>query len=125
MRFSIATLLLVTGVGLATGAEPAVAKKDRPDGTVSVIRDGRITESSALALSVTHDDLVYTVNDRGNRPMIFAIRLSTGDVVGATDISSLSVEDTESRAVDSAGTTIASHGPRKSSLPPWYISGSV
>ena len=91
MRFTIATLLLVAGVGLA-GAEPAVAKKDQPDGTVSVIRDGRITESSALARSVKHDDLVYTVNDRGNRPMVFAIRLSTGEVVGSTDISSLSVE---------------------------------
>ena len=104
MRFTIATCLLVAVAGWGAGAEPAAAKKDHPEGTVSVIRDGRIAESSALALSVMHDDLVYTVNDRGNRPMIFAIRLSTGEVVGTTDVSSLSVEDTESLAVDAAGT---------------------
>ena len=98
------TFLLVAVVGWGAGAGPAAAKKDRPDGTVSVIADGRVTESSALALSVKHDDLVYTVNDRGNRPIVFSIRPSTGEVVGTTDISSLSVEDTESLAVDAAGT---------------------
>jgi hypothetical protein len=104
VRYTIPTFILLALAGWGLGTEPAAAKKDHPDGTVSVIRDGRIAESSALALSVKYDDLVYTVNDRGNRPMIFAVQLSTGEVVGTTDVSSLSVEDTESLAVDAGGT---------------------
>lgn len=89
--------------------EPAAAKKDKkadkiPPGTVSQIRDERIKESSGLALSVKHDDLVYTVNDRGTSPLIYAVALSTGEVVGTADVSGLKVEDTESIAVDAKGT---------------------
>lgn len=84
--------------------EPAIAKKDQVAGTVSQISDDRIREASGLALSALHDDLVYTINDSGNRPTIFAIQLTTGAVVGTTDISSLEVEDTESLAVTADGT---------------------
>ena len=84
-------------------AGPATAK-DRPEGTISEIRDDRITESSGLALSIKHDDLAYTINDRGTHPMVFAIRPSSGAVVGITDLRSLDVDDTESIAVDANGT---------------------
>ena len=89
--------------------EPAAAKKDKkaekiPPGTVSQIADERIKESSGLALSAKHDDLVYTINDRGTSPLIYAVALSTGEVVGTADISGLKVEDTESIAVDAKGT---------------------
>jgi hypothetical protein len=86
--------------------EPAAAKKaDKiPPGTVSQIKDERIKESSGLALSALHNDLVYTINDRGTTPLIYAITLSTGEVVGTADISGLNVEDTESIAVDAEGT---------------------
>jgi hypothetical protein len=82
---------------------PATAKKKDLDGIVSEIRDDRIIESSGLAVSSKHDDLVYTINDSGSHPMVYAIRLSSGDVVGVTDLKSFDVEDTESIAVDARG----------------------
>jgi hypothetical protein len=101
MRF-VALLILA----FSLFAQPAAAKKaDKiPPGTVSQIKDERIRESSGLALSAKHDDLVYTINDRGTSAAIYAIKLSTGEVVGTTDISDLGVEDTESIAVDAGGT---------------------
>lgn len=100
---TVLLIVVLIGGSLAAAIEPAAAKGE-PDRTVSEIKDPRITESSALAVSVKHDDLVYTVNDQGNHPVLFAIQLSTGDVVGETDLSSLSVQDTESLAVDADGT---------------------
>jgi hypothetical protein len=101
MRLIAATLLAVLLV-----AEPAAAKKndDMPPGTVSRIQDERIKESSGLAASSRHSDLAYTVNDRGNDPALYAVQISTGQVVGVTDISNLGFEDTESIAVDDEGT---------------------
>lgn len=102
MRFVVVLFLALMLV-----AQPAAAKKkiDKvPPGTVSQIEDERIKESSGLALSVEHDDLVYTINDRGTAAKIYAIKLSTGEVVGTADISGLDVEDTESIAVDAKGT---------------------
>ncbi len=72
--------------------------------TVSEISDSRITESSGLVVSAEHDDLAYTVNDAGNDPIVFAIKISTGDVVGTTLVSGGDVEDSESIAIDGDGT---------------------
>jgi len=75
-----------------------------PDGMVSEIRDDRIQESSGLALSAKHDDLVYTMNDEGGaHAKVYAVKVSTGDVVGTADISGLPIEDPESITVDAAG----------------------
>lgn len=82
--------------------EPAAAEPS--GGEVSRLRDARIHESSGLALSAKHDDLVYTINDGGGRPTVFAVQLSTGAVVGVTDVKGLDVDDTESIAVDEEGT---------------------
>lgn len=103
--FTARLALLTAGVLLAVAA-PASAKKDKdPDGMISEIRDDRIQESSGLALSTQHDDLVYTMNDEGGSGAnIYAVQVSTGNVVGATDISSLPIEDPESIAVDANGT---------------------
>jgi len=101
--FVVRFALLTTALLLATMA-PATAKDD-PDGMVSEIRDDRIQESSGLALSMKHDDLVYTINDEGGAgAKVYAVQVSTGEVVGATDISSLPIEDPESIAVDAGGT---------------------
>lgn len=100
-------LVLISLLAVFLLAEPAAAKKEKdsvPDGTVSVIHDDRVIESSGLALSAKHDDLVYTINDRGAHPMVYAIQVSTGDVVGVTDLAGFDVEDTESIAVDAQGT---------------------
>lgn len=71
---------------------------------VSEIGDSRIKESSGLVVSAEHDDLVYTVNDAGNDPIVYAIKISTGDVVGTTLVSGGDVEDSESIAIDGDGT---------------------
>jgi hypothetical protein len=101
--FTARLALLTTGLLLALSA-PATAKDD-PDGMVSEIRDDRIKESSGLALSMKHDDLVYTMNDEGGaKAKVYAVKVSTGEVVGAADIGGLPIEDPESIAVDSDGT---------------------
>ncbi len=95
----IALLLVVLMGSLvrqADGAEPG------PE-VVSRIGDSRITESSGLALSVKHDDLAYTINDSGNDPIVFAIKVSTGAVVGTTTITGSAPSDTEAIAIDSKG----------------------
>jgi len=102
-------LVVLALLALSLMLEPAAAKNGKkadkiPPGTVAQIKDVRIKESSGLALSAKHDDLVYTINDRGTTPLIYAITLSTGEVVGTADISGLNVEDTESIAVDAKGT---------------------
>ncbi len=97
--------LLATALLLAMAPPASAKKKDDPDGMVSEIKDDRIQESSGLALSMQSDNLAYTMNDEGGAgAKIYAIQVSTGKVVGATDISSLPIEDPESIAVDSKGT---------------------
>ena len=86
--------LVAAGLAAILMASPTV---------VSHMEDGRIKESSGLAYSVKHPDLVYTMNDSGNRPMVFAVQVSTGKVVGETDLESLDLEDPESIAVDPRG----------------------
>lgn len=99
-------LILLTLFAVLLVAEPASAKKNdrNPEGMVSQIQDDRIRESSGLAASSRHSDLAYTVNDRGNDPALYAVQISTGQVVGVTNLSSLGFEDTESIAVDDEGT---------------------
>lgn len=102
--FAVQLALLTTTLLLAATA-PATAENDDPDGMVSEIGDERIQESSGLALSVIHDDLVYTMNDEGGPGSnVYAVQVSTGEVVGATDISELPIQDPESIAVDADGT---------------------
>ncbi|HUS21124.1 MAG TPA: hypothetical protein VMZ66_03825 [Aeromicrobium sp.] len=96
-------LALLIVAALVSLSAPAEAKKKGPDDVISEIRDDRIIESSGLAVSSKHDDLVYTINDSGTHPMVYAVRLSSGDVVGVTDLKDLDVEDTESIAVDARG----------------------
>ena len=103
-RALITRLALLTSVIVLSGASPAAAAKN-PDETISEITDNRIQESSGLALSVKHDDLVYTMNDEGGSgAKVYAVQVSTGEVVGATDVSALPLEDPESMAVDADGT---------------------
>ena len=52
-----------------------------PTGPVVTVTDPRITESSGLAVSPTHPDLVWTVNDSGDSARAFAVSLTTGRTV--------------------------------------------
>ncbi len=83
-------------LGRADGAEPSEPVAST---LVSRIDDPRITESSGLAVSSRHRDLAYTINDSGNVAEIFAIRVSTGKVVGTTSIRGAAWIDTEALAL--------------------------
>ena len=79
----LVVVLMAAMLGRADGAEPG----EPVDSTVvSRIDDVRITESSGIAVSSEHEDLAYTINDSGNAATIFAIRVSTGEVVGTTSV---------------------------------------
>jgi hypothetical protein len=95
--------LLRTLVVAAVYAPTAALGADS-SGKVSEISDPRIKESSGLAISSAHDDLAYTINDAGNPPIVFAIKVSTGDVVGTTRVEGGRIRDTESIAIDGDGT---------------------
>jgi hypothetical protein len=95
----IALLVVVLVSSLARRADGAEAGPE----VVSRISDSRITESSGLAVSVKHDDLAYTINDSGNAPIVFAVKISTGAVVGATTITGWTPLDTEAIAIDGDG----------------------
>ncbi|MFL6089508.1 MAG: hypothetical protein ACJ71Z_05150 [Aeromicrobium sp.] len=86
--------LIAASLAALLAASPAV---------VSHIDDDRIQESSGLAYSVKYPDLAYTVNDSKNRMVVYAIQVSTGKVVGTTDLESLDLKDPESIAVDPRG----------------------
>ena len=95
----IALLVVVLVSSLARRADGAEAGPD----VVSRMSDPRITESSGLAVSVKHDDLAYTINDSGNAPIVFAVKISTGAVVGTTTITGSELIDTEAIAIDGDG----------------------
>ncbi|AXT85943.1 hypothetical protein C6I20_12620 [Aeromicrobium sp. A1-2] len=70
---------------------------------VSHIDDPRVQESSGLAMSRADDDLAYTINDSDNSPTVYAVRVSTGEVVGATSISGGTLQDTEAIGMGPGG----------------------
>lgn len=73
------------------------------------LSDPRITESSGLAVSATHDDLAYTINDSGNTPLVFAVDLRSGETVGVTRLDA-SPRDTEALAVVGGTVWVADTG---------------
>ncbi|WP_169948451.1 hypothetical protein [Microbispora sp. H11081] len=62
--------LLATAGAVLPGAAARADDGDKPQ---FVIRDERIGESSGLAVSPTHKGIVYTHNDSGSGPRIYAI----------------------------------------------------
>lgn len=93
----LALLVVVLIASLAGRADAAESR------VVSTIDDPRVTESSGLVVSATHADLAYTVNDSGNDPLVFAVRVSTGEVVGTTTVRGGPMVDTEALALDGDG----------------------
>jgi len=110
-RFLIPGLLVVLIVivlitSLSREARGAtLTREDAGEGydVVSTMTDPRITESSGLVLSIGHLGLAYTINDSGNDPIIYAIQVSTGKVVGTTRVSGGPLLDTEALSIDSTG----------------------
>ncbi|MFD1859185.1 hypothetical protein EHW97_02700 [Aeromicrobium camelliae] len=96
-------LLVIVAVASLTGRADA----SEP---VSTIGDPRITESSGLAVSAAHDDLAYTLNDSGHEPLVFAVRISTGDTVGVTRLAGVDVVDPEAIALHAGRLWVADTG---------------
>lgn len=93
-------LVVVIVSSLARRADGAEAEPQ----VVSRMTDPRITESSGLAVSRAYDGIVYTINDSGNDPLIFAIDLNSGRTVGVTRVEGGTLSDTEALAIDRDGT---------------------
>ncbi|WP_456696758.1 hypothetical protein [Aeromicrobium sp. P5_D10] len=94
----IALLVVVVVSALANKVDAAVS-----GGEVSRMSDPRITESSGLVMSRDHEGLLYTVNDSGNDPLIFAVQLSTGKTVG-TAAPDRDFADAEALSIDNEST---------------------
>ena len=109
----LVALLIVVLVAAIIGRADAAEPGQPVDSTVvSRIDDVRITESSGLAVSTEHEDLAYTINDSGNTATVFAIRVSTGDVVGTTTVQDPNFNwlDTEAMALRDGTLWVADTG---------------
>ena len=83
-------------------ASPGVASADEADHrTVFTFDDPAITESSGL---VARSGVMFTVNDSGDGPYLYAVDSGTGDTVGVTTYSSNQVSDVEAIAPGPAAT---------------------
>ncbi|HZC26876.1 MAG TPA: hypothetical protein VE287_07620, partial [Actinopolymorphaceae bacterium] len=88
---------------VATAGLPAPlrtpAYADGPDGPQKVftISDQRIAESSGLTFGTKHTDALYTINDSGNTPDVFALDL-TGKVLGTIALGGATNTDWEAVA---------------------------
>lgn len=92
-----ALLLVSTALLLGLGSGAAHADPDaRP---VAVIHDARIPESSALAASTRQPGLLYTVNDSGNAPVVYAVAEASGRVVGTATLAGVDLVDPEALAI--------------------------
>jgi len=89
-----ALVMVAVAVASATGTTDAVADEvgDRP---VFRYTDEAITESSGL---VARDDVMFTVNDSGDGPLVYAVDTGTGDTIGVTTYSNAQVSDVEAIA---------------------------
>jgi hypothetical protein len=96
-------LVLLVIVLISSLARRAEGAESAPH-VVSRMTDPRIGESSGLVLSRAHRDLAYTINDSGNAPIVYAIKVSTGQVVGTTTVGGGTLVDTEAISIDSHGT---------------------
>lgn len=106
-------LVVVAVVSLARGAEAvgvALPAQQRHLEELGVLDDPRVTESSGLTLSQDDPDLAYTVNDSGNADAVYAVELSTGDVVGVTTVVGTPWVDTEALALHDGTLWVADVG---------------
>jgi hypothetical protein len=75
----------------------------RGETPISVISDPRVVEASGMAVSTRVPDLAYWVNDGGDLPVIFSVRISTGEVSGATTLVGVNVTDIEALTIGPGG----------------------
>jgi hypothetical protein len=90
----------VAGLALLAAAAPAAGQATTPPSAtkVATVRDPRISESSGLVASPTHDDLVWTVNDSGHTASVFGVWLPTGRTAVVLRLRDTDARDWESMA---------------------------
>jgi hypothetical protein len=96
----IARRALVT-VAVALGAlasQAPAGASGLPAPSSITVSDPRISESSGLVVSPTHDGLVWTVNDSGHTASVFGVSLSTGRTVAVLRLVGTDARDWESMA---------------------------
>ena len=93
-----AAALLTAAAGVvAAFAGPGLA--DDGSRAVSVIRDARIPESSALTFSTRQPGWLYTINDSGNPAVVYVVAEASGRVVGTATLSGVETVDPEALAI--------------------------
>jgi len=107
MRVRLAVILAVLAMLAMTavlGAAATVLAAGDRAAVLLTIRDPRITESSGLAASVRHPGVLYTHNDSGDAPRVFAIG-PDGLVLATLTLRGAAARDWEAMAVgrDAAG----------------------
>src|SRR4051794_38804734 len=89
---AVVALAVLVGAGATMAPAAATGVGHR---IVFSFADGDITESSGL---VDRGSVVYTTNDSGAGPVIYAVDPRTGSTTGTTAYSSGDVEDVEALA---------------------------
>ena len=90
-------LIAVMGSLVACGPAPTTLERTK-QGTLMSFKDSRIRESSGLAPSARHDGVLYTHNDAGNDPVVFAVG-SDGETRAALNLEGAPSSDWEDIAV--------------------------
>ncbi|MYV96772.1 putative Ig domain-containing protein [Streptomyces sp. SID3343] len=100
---AVAGVALLAALATAIGITPAHAAD--PPTVQCNLADSRIGESSGLAPSARHPGVVYTMNDSGNTPDVFALDLATCRTLAVLHVSGATNTDWEAIAVgrDDAG----------------------
>lgn len=93
--------MIPAGVLVACGDSGVLLERSTDD-VVMVIEDPHIRESSGLAQSVRHEGVLYTHNDAGNEPLVFALGRD-GDTLATFDLTGAPATDWEDVAVTSDG----------------------
>ncbi|TDD74072.1 hypothetical protein E1293_30100 [Actinomadura darangshiensis] len=99
---SASTAIAVAGVSAGVFTPAASAGTHRDDRVAFTIRDPRITESSGLAASTRHPGVVYTHNDSGGVPKIYALG-KDGQVQAVLTLAGAGARDWEGMALGKDG----------------------
>jgi len=96
-----------TPTATPVAATPTPAPTNAPEvklGLVSHLASSRITESSGIAASYTYPDVGYTLNDNSeDRQTVYSFRISTGELLGKTELPYSKRGNTESIYADPKG----------------------
>jgi hypothetical protein len=109
LRWRVAAVVGATAAVAATTTPTLAAPTAAPTpevlfGVVSHLTSSRITESSGIAASYVYPDVGYTLNDNSeSRPTVYTFRISTGELLGKTELPYSRRGNTESIYADPKG----------------------